>query len=97
MKKNNVTTKTERLLNDYPILRNSDKKLLLTFWEKEGLQLTSEQQRAFLDCTPAESITRARRALRNKYPASPQIEKTRYGLAEQTRDQYSPRLFGDTL
>ena len=66
------------LLRDDPELRNSDKKLLLAYWKRQGLELTDEQIRKFMDCTVAESITRARRALREEYPAEENIEQDRY-------------------
>jgi hypothetical protein len=60
-------------------LRDSDKKLLLAFWHTEGLHLTDEQRQMFMEkCTPAESITRARRELRSEFPASKQVEEERY-------------------
>lgn len=60
-------------------LRNSDKMLLIHEWEKDGLFLTGEQQMIFLTkCKTAESITRARRLLKSKYPASKEVTEARY-------------------
>ena len=58
--------------------RDSDKRLLLAVWEREGLYLSTKQQQIFMRCSSAESITRARRALKHKYPASPEVEESRY-------------------
>ena len=73
-----VLNRVENLLKYMPSLRDSDKKLLLAYWERQGLVLTPEQTEKFMDCTVAESITRARRALRGKYPASEKIEQHRF-------------------
>lgn len=68
-----------------PDTRSSDKKLLLTYWEKQGLILTPEQKRKFMDCTTAESITRARRKLKVDYPATEEVTEKRYDLFHQYR------------
>jgi hypothetical protein len=73
-----VQERTEILLKNMPQTRNSDKALLLEYWEREGLVLTASQQLTFRNlCTPAESITRARRMLRDKYPAETAVETER--------------------
>lgn len=59
-------------------LRDSDRALLMAFWELDGLYLNDEQKVAFMNATAAESITRARRALKDRYPASPEITEKRY-------------------
>lgn len=66
-------------------LRDSDKALLLAFWEKEGLYLTNEQKWAFMRCTPAETITRARRDLKRQYPASEAVDQARFDKYQQYR------------
>lgn len=89
-----VNNKVERLLSNSTRLRDSDKLLLLEFWEGEGLYLTSVQRDKFMNCTPAESITRARRSLRSKYPGSDKVEEERFDKFREYRDQYGvPRLF----
>ena len=78
--------RTEVLLSQDTSLRDSDKKLLLRFWEDEGFGLSENQKRIFLEkCTPAESITRARRALKDRYPASEQVTEQRYDQYLQYR------------
>lgn len=67
-------------------LRSSDKMLLIHEWEKDGLLLTGEQQAIFIsNCTPAESITRARRKLKSKYPATKEVDDKRYDLFQRYR------------
>lgn len=60
-----VSSKVEMLYKANPTLVNSDKKLLLAFWATEGLALSYEQERKFMDVTTAESITRSARNLRS--------------------------------
>lgn len=83
-----VRSVTEDLLAKYPPLRDNDKLLLLAYWATEGLHLTEDQRTAFLSTTPAESVTRARRALRGTYPGSEQAEKARYNKFKETRDEF---------
>ncbi len=59
-------------------LRDSDRALLLAVWDQEGLHLTSEQKQAYMSCTTAETITRARRALKAQYPASEAVDNARF-------------------
>ena len=73
-----ILNKVEQLLISGQRFRDSDKLLLLAVWHTEGLHLTEEQRTAFMSCTTAETITRARRALKQHYPASPEIEEERY-------------------
>lgn len=84
-----VTSRVERILKSSQKYRDSDKELLLAVWEEEGLYFSETQKTAFKSCSPAESITRARRALKNEYPASKEIDDARYELFKQTRDEYS--------
>lgn len=81
----NTTQRVESILKFVPETRSSDKKLLMTFWEKQGLILTPEQKRKFMDCTTAESITRARRNLKTEYPATKEVTEKRYDLFNQYR------------
>lgn len=74
-----IINKVENLLRSQPKLRNSDKELLLAVWEQEGFILSEYQKEVFIErCTTAESITRARRHLRAKYPASDKVEDQRF-------------------
>ena len=73
-----ILKRVEQLLQKQEY-RDSDKKLLLAFWHTQGLHLTDEQRKVFMGkCSTAESITRARRALREDYPASDKIEEERF-------------------
>jgi len=72
------------LLSESQALRDSNKKLCLAFWEQQGLYLTLEQRRIFLTkCTAGGSITRSRRALKEKYPASEKVDELRYNAYEK--------------
>lgn len=84
-----VKNKVEQLLQTRPELRSSDRKLLLSLWESEGLQLNEIQKRTFLErCTTPESITRARRALRAKYPGTEEVEQERFNQMLEYREDY---------
>lgn len=80
-----VKNKVERLLKEDKDLRSSDKKLLLAYWRTEGLYLSEDQERKFMDCTVAESITRSRRMLRDEYPGNEQVEEKRYEKFQAAR------------
>lgn len=82
-----VHNKVEKILIQYPKTRSSDKLLLLAFWESQGLVLTPTQQQTFMNLTtPAESITRARRLLRDKYPGSTDVEAERASKDDEMRE-----------
>lgn len=78
----------EEVLRDDEEARNSDKRLLLRCWEREGLYLSREQQDKFMRVTTAETITRARRNLRTKYPARKGVENTRIVFEGEYRKFY---------
>lgn len=73
-----INDKVALLLRANPRNRDSDKELLLAVWEFEGLHFSETQKRAFMKCTSAETITRARRALKEKYPASEKVDNERF-------------------
>ncbi len=74
-----INDKVEHLLRQSQDNRDSDKKLLLGVWEIEGLNLSDTQKQLFMEkCTSAETITRARRALKDKYPASEAVDNQRF-------------------
>ena len=74
-----VLHNVEKVLQMGQRFRDSDKLLLLAIWHVEGLHLTDEQRHIFLiNCTSAETITRARRALKVDYPATEEVDQARY-------------------
>jgi hypothetical protein len=73
-----INDKVELLLKANQRNRDSDKALLLAVWEIEGLHLSDTQKSLFMNCTSAETITRARRALKEKYPASEKVDNQRF-------------------
>lgn len=76
-----IKDKVEGMLKTNSDLRNSDKKLLLAVWESQGLHLTLYQKEVFMNqCSAAESITRARRLLRDRYPESKKVYEQRHNL-----------------
>ena len=73
-----VEPRVELLLQESKKYRDSDKELLLAIWASEGLILNPYQVSKFMGTTPAESVTRARRALKEQYPASESVNEARY-------------------
>lgn len=73
-----VAPRVEILLEASQEFRDSDKKIQLAIWEDDGLILTDRQKAIFMHVTPSESITRARRLLKVKYPASEDVDNARY-------------------
>ena len=74
-----VANRVEQILRSSQVYRDSDKRLLLEYWQQQGLHLTQDQRDVFLkSCTTAESITRARRLLRADYPATSAVDDARY-------------------
>lgn len=63
-----ILAKVDSVLTQNPDLINSDKKLQLAVWAREGLVLSKTQERYFMAATSAESIARVRRHLQGKYP-----------------------------
>lgn len=64
-----IRDKVKRVLTNKPDTKSNEKDLLLEVWEIEGFYLSDRQKQLFKDkCTTPESITRARRDLRQKYP-----------------------------
>lgn len=93
-----VKTRVEHLLKhgyktaSGQVFRDSDKALLLAYWEQDGLYLNNEQKHVFMNyCGVSESITRARRALKADYPASKEVDDMRYDKFKDTRDNYSTK------
>lgn len=81
-----IQDRVEALLENFYDLRNSDKALLLEIWAQEGLVLSTDQKMAFMEyCTTPETITRARRKLKGKYPASKAVNEARYNKFERYR------------
>lgn len=74
-----INDKVENLLRSEQRYRDSDKALLLAVWDIEGFYLSDSQKKIFMDkCTSTETITRARRALKGKYPASERVDNRRF-------------------
>jgi len=78
--------RVEQLLQEQRY-RDSDRLLLLAFWFTEGLELTEAQRHKFMNCTTAETITRARRLLKNKYPASKVVDDQRFDRFQQYKNE----------
>lgn len=83
-----VIERVEAFLQADQSYRDSDKKLLLDYWYKQGLRLSKEQREIFLEvCTTPETITRARRMLMEKYPASKEVDDERFNKFQQHKNE----------
>ena len=83
----------EQLLSGRQDFRDSDKKLIIAVWHLQGLHLTDEQRTTLLEkCATPETITRARRALKHKYPASEAVDNARYSRFKEYRQKYQSIL-----
>lgn len=83
-----VVARVENILQNIPETRSSDKLLLLKYWEQQGLCLNMYQRSVFLGkCTTAETITRARRALKETYPATETVDNERFDKYMQFKNE----------
>jgi hypothetical protein len=94
----------ERILEWYPETRNSDKKLLLRYYDQHGLHLTEEQADIFLSIKSPETIRRTRQKIQEsgKYPATENVRRTRAHMSmviqqnmPSAKPKYMDRLFDD--
>jgi hypothetical protein len=91
-----IIDRVESFLKTNPKYRNSDRLLMLDYWYKQGLELSKEQRTIFLDkCTTPESITRARRLLMEKYPASKEVEDERFTKFQQYKNERAVSWLND--
>ncbi|UOF78665.1 hypothetical protein [Caudoviricetes sp.] len=89
-----TTSQVRHLLSNFQSYRDSDKALILAVGRKYGLHLTKQQRKAFMEMPPAESITRARRALRDEFPESENVREGRYKKFQAMREKYGSRKAG---
>lgn len=64
-----VKDKVRAFLEYSQVYRDDDMRLFLDFWAKEGLVLSDQQRKTFLNrCTPPETIRRHRQELQHDHP-----------------------------
>lgn len=87
----------ERILQDNPQARNSDKVLMFMTWEKLGFYLSESQRAKFLSLPDPQTIGRIRRKLQEqgRFTAANNIKKTRE-LKSQVIQQNIPSASIDT-
>lgn len=91
-----LEAKVERAMELWPETRNDDRKLELAVWYIEGLVLSETQKRMFRDkCSPAESITRARRKIQaqGELQADEEIREHRSRKEVQARMSFGRSVF----
>lgn len=87
--------KVEAFLRYSQTYRDSDMRLFLDFWAKEGLVLTPQQRHTFLEqCTPPESIRRSRQELQaahEELAPSDKVSKQRKKKETEHHSYYAQR------
>ena len=76
----------QKVLKEQPITRLDDKRLILEVWKEEGLHLGKMREAYFLaNCSPPESITRARRKMQEDGFYKPSEESQRLKGVEERK------------
>lgn len=84
-----ITQQVESILKHDRWSRNSDKRLLVVYLQKAGMQLTDRQIDLFMELPSMETLRRTRQALQmqGKYPADPEIEQHRFNKYKQVKQK----------
>lgn len=90
---NSIKNRVEHLMRLDSNFRNSDKALVLQVWKEYGLELSAVQIDKFRMAPSAEVITRRRRELSHKYPASAKVTEQRYKHYKGFTDEFSHQNF----
>lgn len=85
----NIAQKVESILKHDKGSRNSDKRLLIIFLQKAGMELTDKQIELFKKMPSTETIRRTRQQLQEqgKYPADEAVDQERYEKFKQVRQE----------
>lgn len=96
-----LKNKIKLILTELPEMRDSDKKLLMYYWNKQGLNLSPAQEQIFMEkCLTAESITRQRRIVQAENPhlrATEQVQQERHQKAVDYRYNAQVHLETDNI
>lgn len=97
-----ITTRVEKILQDYPQTRSSDKDLMIYFWHFSGLELTPAQREKFRSLPSTESVRRVRQKIQEggKYPATEKVIKERDFKSMQVQQiapKATPQYIADTI
>ena len=90
MSKRTTYQKVFDILAENQQARNNDKITELIFWRQEGLHLTPEQERIFLEnCTKAWTIRRERQRVQSAgyFPPTDKVKRNRKELEHQYKSQ----------
>lgn len=76
----NITDRVEAILKHDKASRDSDKRLLVIYMQKAGMELTPKQIEIFNSMPSMETIRRIRQKLQEggKYPASKEVDQARF-------------------
>lgn len=82
-----ITQRVENILRASEKARNSDKELLVIYFQKSGMNLSEQQIDVFRKMPSTETIRRVRQSLQEqgKYPASETVNEKRYSKFREMR------------
>lgn len=83
-----TSEQVEAILQHDAPSRSDDKRLLIIYMQKAGMELTPRQIEKFRLLPAFETITRVRRELQEqgKYKARPEVEQARYNKFKEAKD-----------
>ena len=83
----NITDRVEAILKHDQQSRNSDKRLLVVYMQKAGMELTPKQIEIFKQMPSMETIRRIRQKLQEegRYPASEAVDKARFDKYQKVK------------
>lgn len=98
MTRGKLTTQIEQILASNLQARNSDKELLLAYWQSQGLYLSHDQIEIFKNLRSPESVRRIRQKLQEegKYPATDNVKQERNWNAMRV-EQNAPTAKPETI
>lgn len=82
-----IQQQVENILKASKLARNDDKRLLIIYMQKAGMELTAKQMEIFESLPSMETITRIRRQLqeRGMYEADDAVNEARYKKFVETK------------
>lgn len=83
----NTSERVEAILKYDKQSRDSDKRLLIVFMQKAGMDLTPRQMEIFKEMPSMETIRRIRQKIQEqgKYPASEEVDNARFEKYQQVK------------
>lgn len=88
----------KKLLEDYPAMRDNDRMLMWSVWEKQGLtyRSTIDSDRFIYEAITPESITRCRRKIQEQHPSLAASEKVKE-LRKSREEEKGTHIFREEV